>query len=141
MQPAYPALVASAEVEPFMCAATGDTVGQMVDTGRELRGLGRLYISRRYGLEIAKAIGAVKGGDRFAELNAASESLGERERQIEKLQKERAKLLDRVKEQTTLAEEHAAYREWAEGRIDQLAEALRTSGHALLELAGEAVTV
>jgi hypothetical protein len=123
-------------VSPFACVATGETAGQMVDTHREVRGLGRVYLSKSAVIRAAKAFGLVKGGRRHEEILAALESLEHREQEIRALEARVSELDERLKMESSLLAEAREHEAWAEARIAQLVGALRDDANAKLALIG-----
>lgn len=131
-------VVERAAIAPYSCVATGESSGPMVDTHRELHGIGRIYLSRGATVRAARAFGLVKGGPRHDELLDADRHLAERDAQIKALEAKVQELSDLAKAQVAELEEAQRYREWAVGRIAQLSEAVREDAEAKLAMVGDA---
>jgi hypothetical protein len=125
-------LVDHATIQPFACVVSGDTVGQMVDTGRELRGHGRVYVSKQALVGMAKAAGIVKGGKRFEELMAAADTFDAKDKIIAGYEEKLADADEKLRLARWQQNQDQQFKEWAQGRIEQLEQAVRDHGWQLL---------
>ena len=111
-------------VMPMSCVVTGDTAGVMVDTGRELRGWGRVYLSKRAVVAAARELGLVKGGVRHEQVLSALEQLEERERDIRELEEQVSKQAELIKLQLDQLEADERLIQRLDGRVAQLRDQL-----------------
>ena len=121
---------------PHVCAGCGGSEGPMIDTHRELIGLGRIYVCALCTKRAATALGLVEGkrADELADaaklLEQAKSEIGERAATQEDLAQ---KLAERERQILVLSQDN----EFLTGRLEQFRTRLREEAQANLELVSD----
>ena len=107
--------------QPFACLLCRGNLGQMLDTGRELTGYGRIYLCESCGKQVAAAFGYAKGR-RMTQLSQASKEIAQKDAEIADLQAKVIVATAKTDEMTRLAAGLGGELETARQRVAQLEE-------------------
>lgn len=105
--------------QPFACLLCRGNLGQMLDTGHELVGYGRIYLCETCGKAVAASFGYARG-KRMTQLSRASAEITAKDAQIVELQRQLAEFEAKADEASLLAAGLTDELELARGRVTQL---------------------
>lgn len=123
---------------PFACLICRGNLGQLLDTGCELDGYGRIYVCETCGKSVARAFGYAKG-PRMTQLSKASAEITRKEAEIADLAARAAASDAKAEEMSRLAAGLTEELELSRQRVAQLEDRFMEQARSARELVAGAV--